>query len=166
MSFNVDLDRICYDFDKGIIVEHIVGKGKYFKPEITYRNLHDYFYIMDQLEEWATQNNKLDQLEGYIIEALKELDKDSNVQNTILLLHDIIYSAKTEKRKNFFQTLDFTKILDIAVPILNKNAIKLVENGELRDFLFNCCIRLPELAKRLEISTENVYSPNTKVIIG
>jgi hypothetical protein len=159
--------RLFNDFNNGIIIEHIVGKGRFFIPEITYRNLHDYILVMDQLEEWATQNNKLDQLEGYIIAALKELDKDNNIENTVWLLNNIIYFAHKDFdfRETFYKKMDLTKILDLAVPILNKNSKKLIEDEFFRNIVFNSCIRSPELAKRLGISVDSVFNKEIKVII-
>jgi hypothetical protein len=158
--------RYFNDFDKEIIVEHIVGKDKFFAPDYTYR-MHDYMYILDQLEQWATLHNKLDQIEGYIIEALKELYKNNNIENTVWLLNNIIYFAHKDFdfRETFYKKMNLNKILDLAVSILNKNSKKLIEDEFFRNIVFNSCIRSPELAKRLGISVDSVFNKEIKVII-
>ena len=149
-SYNLEMIN---NFNKGVIVEYLVGEGKFFIRDHTW-GVHSTTYVLDALEEWATENKIPNQeIYNYVLEGFLELEKRGNIENYVYLLHGVIFLSKHHEYKtNLYSKIDFTKILDTVVPFLTKNASVFVSNEWLRGCVLECCERLPKLGEKLGIS--------------
>lgn len=147
---NMKNQKILNWLNKGLIKEALVGKEEFFIPEVTYYNEHDYFLVLNQLEEW-TDASQADRITQAVYDAIDELTLDDNLQQVMQFTWCLLLQIKEHEqfRKIFNSDPEFLakKLYDYFI----QKSVIFAQDESKRNFLLTICSELNELRVKLGI---------------
>jgi hypothetical protein len=67
-------------FDRGAIVEAILGDGAYFTPSVTFRDRHDRWLVLSQLDSWARLHKREQRALQGVLGAIREARRRGDLE--------------------------------------------------------------------------------------
>ncbi|MEO8590608.1 MAG: hypothetical protein ABI432_14630 [Flavobacteriales bacterium] len=120
-------------FEQGNAPEALCGDSHYFLPSVTYRENHDFIFVVGELLEWSSRGNQVEAAEA-LDTALAELLKLGEIEKALRLL-----SSYLILRKEMRVVLPVDEIL-LATRLAqstNDASERLSQDAQLRDLLIS-----------------------------
>lgn len=160
-------EMISY-FKQGLFKEALVGKGKYLMIDGHYEQGHCRLYILDQIINFATENN-IDKIREGFYGAVDELINDDDIKNLLLFIWSFLLKINGKfENKNFTKIFNFDPELltEKILPYLNSKSQLFVSNEEERRSLLLVCSKLPELANKFGFSEIEVIMDKNNLYVA
>jgi hypothetical protein len=137
MTINVEVRSW---FDRGAIVETILGDASYFIPSVTFRERHDRWLVLSQLDGWARDRGRLTEASHAVLEAIREARKRHDLETAF----DIAWVCLLlEEEPESSVRLDAVSVVAELGALLRENQQLLAENHEVRSLVSSVQARLP-----------------------
>lgn len=128
-------------FSEGKTVEALCGLGRYFTPDVTYRDEHDFVLAVGELLEWARQGNN-DTAARAFEEATARLLGKGNLDLALRLLRSYCI---LRKETGFSLPLDEECITARFNQVIGESAKQLSQDERLRNLLLSVGQDYPSL---------------------
>jgi hypothetical protein len=135
-------------FSQGKAVEVLTGLGKYFTPDVTYRNEHDFILVVGELLEWARTGHYDDAAIAFG-SASTTLLKTGRFEDALRLVRSYFI---LRKEMQITLPLDESHLAATFDSAVQNAAEQLSRNENLRNLLLLVTQDFPQLRARIGMS--------------
>lgn len=140
-------------FETGKISEALEGEGKFFLPDVTFREVHDILLVLRQLLEWAVEDRIESASAGFTCYLQRLLDQN-DLHKGLELYHSYRIIVESGRRELI---IDEGKLRNEFVHSIERNVNRLTSDAVLRNAVVRFLDSFPDL--KSQVGMENSRDP-------